>query len=308
MGSELAECGRLCQLAREVLGADLEPLCTGDAVPVWDPALVQPALLVVCVAAALARLRYASPDAVLGHSFGEYAALTATGALSAADGLRLAAARARAMAALADGTTGMMAVLGLPPDTVREVCGQMVSEGGTLWVANVNSPSQTVLSGSLVSLRRAGDLCRERGAIRTRSLRVAYAAHSPVMAGARAEVRAALDAVSIKRPKAPLYSAVTGESTREPRRIRQLLDVGMTEPVCFSAAVRAAAADGHREFLELGPGSPPRLLGLIRETLGADGVRLALVSSDTEAADPQPFKAAEADSAEKTTAEVEHGA
>jgi [acyl-carrier-protein] S-malonyltransferase len=197
-------------------------------------------------------------------------------------------------------------VLGLPTDAVREVCGQVVSEGGALWVANVNSPSQTVLSGSLVSLSQAAGLCLQRGAIRIRPLRVAYAAHSPVMAGARAEVRAALDAATIERPSAPLYSAVTGECTREPRRIRQLLDAGMTEPVCFSAAVLAAAADGHREFLELGPGSPPRLLGLIRETLGTDGVRLALVSSDTEAAEPKPFKAAGTDPAAAMT-EVGHG-
>ncbi|MET9552029.1 ACP S-malonyltransferase [Streptomyces sp. NPDC006645] len=287
----------LLREALDLIGAGHRPDDAGHLEDPEDPEFVQPALFVVGVAAATALLRHEPPPAaVIGHSFGEFAALTAAGALPFETGLRLAVLRARAMARLADARTGMAAVLGLTPDQVRAVCADITAatgDGDFVQVSNINSPSQAVVAGTTAALAAAADLCRERGAFRVRPIRVPYAAHTPLMAPAAAELRAALGNADIRVPAAKLYSCLTGEATADPDRIRELLVRGMTRPVDFHAAVRAAAHDGHRTFVELGPGSPARLLGLIAETLAAQvpPPRLRLVSSDAEAKTPQPFGA-----------------
>lgn len=283
----------LLREAQDLIG-DRTPGLPGDA---EDPEFVQPALFVVGVAAATALLRHEpAPTAVIGHSFGEFAALTAAAALPFETGLRLAVLRARAMARRADSRTGMLAVLGLAASEVRAVCEHVTDltrDGDFVQVSNINSPSQSVVAGTTAALDAAADLCRARGAFRVRPLRVPYAAHTPLMAPAAAELRAALTDADIRVPTAKLYSCLTGEATADPDRIRELLVQGMTRPVDFHAAVRAAAHHGHRTFVELGPGSPARLLGLIAETLAAEvpSPRLRLVSSDAEARTPHPFKA-----------------
>ena len=99
MAANLREAPALLRAAGTELGADLGHLCVSDPAPDWDPVLVQPALFVVGLAAARAALREGHhPGAVIGHSFGEFAALTALGALSFGAGLGLVTARARAFA------------------------------------------------------------------------------------------------------------------------------------------------------------------------------------------------------------------
>lgn len=295
MAAGLDAAPALLREARDLI--DAGPTAGHHAVEAEDPAFVQPALFVVGVAAATALLRHEpAPAAVIGHSFGEFAALTAAGALPFKTGLRLAVLRARAMARRADDRTGMAAVLGLAATEVRAVCEEVTAttgDDGFVQVSNINSPSQSVIAGTTAALATAAGLCRARGAFRVRPLRVPYAAHTPLMTPAAAELRAALTGADIRVPAAKLYSCLTGEATDDPDRIRDLLVQGMTRPVDFHAAVRAAAHDGHRTFVELGPGSPARLLGLVAESLAAQvpPPRLRLVSSDAEAKTAQPFKA-----------------
>jgi [acyl-carrier-protein] S-malonyltransferase len=292
MAAGLRMAPSLFAAARATVGVDLEATCTSDPEPDWDPALIQPALFVVCTAAAQARLEAGhAPDAVLGHSFGEYAALVAAGALTIEDGLRLVVTRGSAMARLAGTDTGMRAVLGLSEAVVSAVCDE-VRDAGRIEVANVNSPTQVVLSGDEAALEQAALRCKERGALRVRRLRVPYAAHSSLMEPARRELAYALADVTISPPRVPFYSGVTGASAREPDAIRALLAKALTSPVLFARAVRAAARDGHRSFVELGPGSPARLLGLVEETLAGLDVELALVADDDDARRPRPFHVA----------------
>ncbi|WP_141726816.1 ACP S-malonyltransferase, partial [Streptomyces niveus] len=185
MTAGLAAAPALLREARELIGA-VPGGGHGDA---EDPEFVQPALFVVGVAAATALLRHEpAPAAVIGHSFGEFAALTAAGALPFETGLRLAVLRARAMARRADTRTGMLAVLGLAPAEVRAVCADITQvtgdDGDFVQISNINSPSQTVVAGTTAALADAAELCRARGAFRVRPLRIPYAAHTPLMAPA----------------------------------------------------------------------------------------------------------------------------
>ncbi|WP_265565741.1 ACP S-malonyltransferase [Streptomyces hygroscopicus] len=293
MAAGLSTAGPLLDEARALLGTDLTRMCTTDADPVWDPETVQPALFVVGVATATALLRHEPPPgAVIGHSFGEFTALAAVGALTFETGLRLTARRARAMARCAGTGTAMAAVLGLSEAEVRGVCEDIGAGGGVVEVSNVNSPEQIVIAGETAALDDAARRCRARGAFRIRPLRVPYAAHTNLMAPAAAEMREALEEARIRRPRAALYSCITGEATTDPGRIRELLVAGMTAAVDFCGAVRAAAREGHRAFVELGPGSPARLLGLVRAIVPELEPRLRLVSDDDEARVPRPFQAA----------------
>ncbi|WKU48148.1 ACP S-malonyltransferase [Streptomyces sp. VNUA116] len=293
MARALGDARPLLRRAGEILGTDLAALCLTDPDPDGSPELVQPALFVVGVAAATALLRHdVPPAAVIGHSFGEFAALTAVGALPFETGLRLTALRARAMLRCATTDSAMAAVLGLGEEAVRAVCAEITVGGAEVAISNINSPAQIVLAGERAALDEAGRLCRARGAFRIRPLRVPYAAHTRLMAPAAEELRTALEPVELRPLDAPLISCVTGETTSDPARVKELLVLGMTRTVDFAAAVRAAAAAGHHDFTELGPGSPARLLGLVRAVLPGDAAPgLRLVSSDAEARTPQPFQA-----------------
>src|ERR671916_148575 len=129
------------------------------------------------------------PGVVAGHSLGEYTALTAAGALSFKDGVRLVAARGDAMQGAADARPGTMAaVLGLDVAEVEAAC-EGVEEA---WVANDNAPGQVVVAGTAAGVEAAGAAAKERGAKRVMALPVGGAFHTPLMAPAAEGLDAAL--------------------------------------------------------------------------------------------------------------------
>src|SRR5215213_7437282 len=103
-----------------------------------------------------------APSAAAGHSLGEYTALTATGALSFADGVRIVAARGDAMQVAAEDNPGTMAaILGLDDDDCDAACRRA---DGDVWVANFNAPGQVVIAGSFEGVAAAGAVAKEMGA------------------------------------------------------------------------------------------------------------------------------------------------
>src|SRR5688572_5185648 len=138
------------------------------------------------------------PDAVAGHSLGEYTALTAAGALAFEDGVRLVAARGEAMQGAADARPGTMAaVLGLDVAEVEAAC-ETVDEA---WVANDNAPGQVVVAGTAAGVEAAGAAAKERGARKVLPLPVGGAFHTPLMAPAADGLRDALGAVRFAEPR-----------------------------------------------------------------------------------------------------------
>jgi len=280
MADSLGAAPELFSVARDVLPFDLEPACTTDPRPTWTTRHLQPAMFIVCVAAAQAlEARDQRPDALVGHSLGELAALVAAGALDFEDGLVLVAARGRAMDTAARREPGgMAAVLGLDLEAIAGICAEI----GGVWPANLNSPGQIAISGRDDSLAQAAERCRSAGAGRVVRLEVPIAAHSPLMAPAADEVRAVLDTIELQPLDCPLYSVVDARPHTDPSEIRELLIEGIVSPVRFWEAVQAAHADGAGRFIEVGPGTV--LSGLVRRTLTTmGGVELASVSSDEDA-------------------------
>jgi [acyl-carrier-protein] S-malonyltransferase len=281
MAGGLEACGELFEIAAEALDADLGRICT--AVPTngsrgsFPADLLQPALYVTATGASRALSnRGMCPDAVVGHSLGEYAALTAAGALAFEDGLRLVSLRGKAMLAAARRNPGgMAAVIGLGTSAVKGICDGI--DGA--WVANLNSPTQTVMSGTDEALAQAAEACRVAGARRVVRLEVPIPGHCPLMEPAALEVRTLLADIHVKEPICPFYSCVDAQPHTDPAEIKTLLVAAMTSSVRFFETLTAMQAGGVTSLVEVGPARV--LCGLARSSV--PDVPATAVGSDAEA-------------------------
>ncbi|MSO87187.1 MAG: [acyl-carrier-protein] S-malonyltransferase [Acidimicrobiia bacterium] len=202
---------------------------------------------------------------VAGHSLGEYSALTAVGALSLTDGVRLVAARATAMQSAADARPGTMAaVLGADDDVVAEACARVA---GDVWVANTNGAGQVVISGDADAIASASALAKEMGARKVLLLSVGGAFHTPFMAPAADRLRAALDNTPFANAEVPVIANVDGLPHQHADQWADLLEAQLTAPVLWRQTMQRMVADGITTFVELGPGSV--LTGLAKRSASA---------------------------------------
>lgn len=277
MATDLEACQELFATAKELLDADLARLCTLVPNAGWPGDLLQPALYATAIGASRAlSSRGACPDAVVGHSLGEYAALTAAGALSFEDGLRLVSMRGKGMLSAAQvNPGGMAAVIGLDGAAIEAICGGI--DG--VWVANRNSPGQTVISGLDAPLAQAAEACREAGARRVVRLDVPIAGHCPLMASAAAELEEALESVELREPVCPFYSGVDARPHTDAAEIKGLLVRAMTSPVRFYETLGAMRDAGIAALVEVGPARV--LCGLAKQSVPQ--LSTSSVGSDAEA-------------------------
>lgn len=257
------------QEADEVLGLSLSELCfAGPEEVLTDTINAQPALLAASVAALRVLQSEAQvlprPRFVAGHSMGEYTALVAVGSISYADGLKLVRTRGRLMKEAGERSPGMMAaVLGLDEEAVAAQCTEAATAtGGVVQVANDNCPGQIVISGDRTGIERAMALLQEAGARRVVPLAVSIAAHSPLMAPAAAELRAAIEATPVADPMIPLIGNTTAQPLTAADAIRDELVQQLTGSVRWTDSMRHALAADVTTFVEIGPGDV--LSGLVR--------------------------------------------
>jgi len=196
------------------------------------------------------------PDMVAGHSLGEFSALTAAGALTFEDGLRLVYARAMAMQKACEATPSTMAaVINLPDETIEQVCAELSKEGRVVVPANYNSPGQVVISGNVETVKEACKRLKEAGAKRALPLAVGGAFHSPLMEPARIELAAAIEKAPVSTPVCPVYQNVDALPHTDPAEIKDNLLKQLTSPVRWTQSVQHMLADGMTEFVECGPGT-----------------------------------------------------
>lgn len=261
--------------ADDLLGFSLSNLCfNGPAEELNDTLNTQPALY-VCSLATLRVMQAELPEAVpafaAGHSFGEFTALAAFGALSFADGLALVRERGRLMKEAGTQYPGAMAaILSLEIDAVRDICERASAQtGGTLVVANDNCPGQIVISGDDATLEQALVLAKEAGARRALKLAVSIAAHSPLMQPASEQFRKAVEATSFSVPTVPVYGNVNAAPLPSVDAIRAELGAQLTSPVRWRESMLAMIADGAEQFVEIGPKDV--LTGLMKRIDGEKG-------------------------------------
>lgn len=264
MGKDLyennASAKALFEKADEILGFRITDIMFGGtADELKQTKVTQPAVFLHSVI--LAKVLGVKPDAVAGHSLGEFSALVVSGAVSFEDGLRLVSKRAMAMQKCCENRPGgMAAILGLDDAVVEQACADI---DGVVVAANYNCPGQLVISGADEAVDAACARLKEAGARRALRLPVGGAFHSPLMEDARAELEQAIAEVEFHTPVCPIYQNVDAQPQTDPEKIKANLIAQLTAPVRWTQIVRNMLADGVSEFTELGPGNV--LQGLIKK-------------------------------------------
>ncbi len=206
----------------------------------------------------------AQPQALAGHSLGEYTALVAAGALSLADALPLVRLRAQAMQdAVPVGTGAMAAILGLDAQAVREGCAEAAAASGEVVEAvNFNDPKQTVIAGSKAGVEKGCEVLKAKGAKRALPLPVSAPFHSSLMKPAAERLRERLATVTLNVPTIPVINNIDVAAPVEPDAIRDALYRQAFGPVRWVELVLALKARGITHVVECGPGKV--LAGMVK--------------------------------------------
>ena len=231
----------------------------------------QPAILTVSVAA----LRVLEPELAArhltiayaaGHSLGEYSAHVAAHTFSFADAVRTVRARGQFMqSAVPAGQGAMAAILGLNLPDIEATCAAVSAELApeVVATANLNSPDQTVISGSAAAVARAAELCKELGAKRAVMLPVSGPFHSPLMMPAQLQLEHQLQTISFHTPRFPVAANVDASLLLQPDAIRDALIRQVTGAVRWVDCIQQLQLSNVTHYIEVGPGKV--LSGLNRQ-------------------------------------------
>ncbi|NEY30825.1 acyltransferase domain-containing protein [Streptomyces sp. PRKS01-65] len=212
-------------------------------------------------------------DVLMGHSFGEFAALSAAGAVSPADVARMACARIEAFHRAAPPAGGLVA-LDLPAWRAGHLVGVLDEPG--LRAAIDNGPDQTVVSGPLEALEKVEKTAADLG-VRATRLRAGYAFHNPLLSDAADLFREAVADVPVGAPRAAVFSPGLGRYVSSAEDAREVVERNMTAPVPFYDALLTLFRQGARVFLEAG--ARQALTGIVRSCLPSAAIAVPLLPS-----------------------------
>nr|AMH40436.1 transacylase [Leptolyngbya sp. ISBN3-Nov-94-8] len=242
----------ITRAADETLGYSIKTLCLDNPDNKLNQTeYTQPALYTVNAMTYLSIKQETGrvPDFVAGHSLGEYNALFASGAFDFVSGLRLVQKRGELMAQATGG--GMAAIIGLTRDQIRDV--MLLYGSPDVSIANLNSPKQTVISGSMSVINDIQSSFEEAGAKLFLPLPVSGAFHSRFMESARRQFEAFLKSFQFNRPNIPVISNV--EASPYPNGgIAELLAKQVTSPVRWVESMQYLLRQPNPTFKEIGPG------------------------------------------------------
>jgi [acyl-carrier-protein] S-malonyltransferase len=251
--------------ADDALGYKLSQLCfEGPEDQLKLTEITQPAILTVSVAAwRVLQSKAIAPSYVAGHSLGEYSAHVAARTLSFTDAVRTVRNRGRYMQeAVPVGVGAMAAILALSSEKVQHICAE-AAQGGVCQAANLNSPEQTVISGSKGAVERAAALAKHRGAKRAILLPVSAPFHCELMQPAQDRLAEDLRALPFQEPAVPVMCNMNATLVTTGEQARDALIRQVTGSVQWDKSMRGLRALGVQNFVEVGPGKV--LCGLMRQ-------------------------------------------
>jgi [acyl-carrier-protein] S-malonyltransferase len=226
--------------------------------------ITQPAIFLHSVILAKTLGEAFQPNAVAGHSLGEFSALVSANALTFEDGLSLVYKRAMAMQKACEANPSTMAaILNLDDKIVEDICAEVSSSGEVVVPANYNCPGQLVISGSIKGVTIACEKLKAAGAKRALVLPVGGAFHSPLMEPAKKELEAAINATTFNKPICPVYQNVNASPVTDPEEIKKNLIAQLTAPVRWTQTIQRMTVDGINSYVEVGPGKV--LQGLVKK-------------------------------------------
>lgn len=263
MGGDLFdEFSDLVEIADRVLGYSIKDLCLNDPENVLNNTkYTQPALFTVCALGYLKKIKdgESKPDFVAGHSIGEYAALFAAGVVDFETGIKLVKKRAELMAKANGGT--MAAVVGLDKEKVEQILKENHLE--RIDVANLNTPSQIVISGIKDDIVGAEQYFKAvEGCLMYKILNVSAAFHSRYMEPARDEFTDYLKQFHYNKMEIPVIANITARVYKE-NEVADTLSKQLVSSVQWTDSVRYMMAKGVDTFEEIGPGHVA--IGMVRK-------------------------------------------
>jgi len=256
------EAKEMIKTADDALGINLSYiLFNGAEEQLKQSEFTQPAIFLHSVVLS-SIIRILSPDAVAGHSVGEYSALVSSGALQFYEAIKLVRERGIAMQKAGVENPGTMAaIVGLDEQLVIQSCNE-ASSVGVVQCANFNSPGQIVISGDVNGVRKAMEICKSKGAKLVKELQVSGAFHSPLMNSAKEKLKFVLDHTNFYNAKIPVYLNVSAKPVQNNDEIKNLLYEQIISPVPWVEIINNMIKDGIDEFYEVGPGKV--LQGLVK--------------------------------------------
>lgn len=268
--------------ASEALGYDLWKLCQeGPEDLLGTTERTQPAMLAAGVATWRVWRKHGGglPQAMAGHSLGEYSALVAAEALDFRTAIKLVQFRGQAMqAAVPAGQGAMAAILGSADADVEAACSE-AAQGEVVQAANYNSPGQVVIAGQASAVDRAIEVLKAKGAKRAIKLPVSVPSHSALMAPAAEQLRQRLGETEIHSPKVQDIYTVDVRKHGDGPAIREALVQQLVKPVRWTETIQAMIGSGVKIVVECGPGRV--LTGLNRRIEKSKDVAM-LAIEDTE--------------------------
>jgi [acyl-carrier-protein] S-malonyltransferase len=276
---------RTFEEADEALGYRISELCFhGPEETLKLTEVTQPAILTVSIAALRVLQEKAArpPDFVAGHSLGEYSAHVAAGTLSFRDAVRTVRNRGKYMQeAVPVGAGAMAAILGMPLPQVEDVCREAAGADVTaVSPANINSPTQVVISGQADAVQRAADLAKAQGAKRAIMLPVSAPFHCALMQPAQDRLAADLHELVFKDAQIPVIKNIDAQPTQDGVEARQALVRQVTGAVQWVRSVEMLASHAVQTYVEVGPGKV--LCGLTGQI--QKGIKCSNVEDDTSLA------------------------
>ena len=250
LGKHYFEC------ANEIMGCDIQSIIfDGPEDTLKQTQYTQPSIYIVSVILGeLLKEKGFFPNAVAGHSLGEYSALAVTNAFDFETGLSLVKVRAESMAKAGEIQEGTMAaIVGMDDEAVTDLCSSY-SGNGVVVAANFNSPGQVVISGSPNAVVTVMDSAKESGARMAVQLNVSGAFHSPLMTPAREALAESLDSLEISDSLYPVFTNVDAKPVTQGNDIKDSLIRQLENPVLWAKSILSMKESGIESFVEVGPG------------------------------------------------------
>ena len=232
--------------AGERIGVDFKALLFEENEQINQTAYTQPAILLVSMIAyrLFQDARPTEPTLLLGHSLGEFSAVSAAGALDYLDAVELVHKRGSLMQGACEGIdAGMMAVIGLDDASVEKVCADAQAEGKKVWPANFNQDGQLVVAGLKGDLSSMEAPFKEAGAKRALLLNMSIASHCPLLESAQAPLKEVMEAKLSDTFTAPVISNVSTTGYASKAEAIELLTEQLVKPVKYKQSIEAIAGD-----------------------------------------------------------------
>ena len=244
------------EMSNEIMECDIQSIIfDGPEEKLKRTEYTQPAIYIVsAIMGYLLIDRGLKPDALAGHSLGEYSALAIGEVFDFPTGLKLVKFRSENMAEAGKKEKGSMAaIVGLDDNSVQKVCSSYDGTG-TVVAANYNSPGQVVISGSPDAIQWAMSASKKAGARMAVELNVSGAFHSPLMSSARENLAEMINSLEISDSTFPVYTNVDAKPVTRNKDIKDSLIRQLESPVQWTKTILAMKKNGIQSFYEVGPG------------------------------------------------------